>query len=107
MSLDSSSDTTVTLETIDPLDNSYAGEVSCLCFVQVLDNVKVMVTFAAEIYTREANIYSHIQMVSLILGKNPGGAAIIKEYEDSGGMKDSSRRLLVNMVVAHMTEIEG
>ncbi|KAJ8392877.1 hypothetical protein AAFF_G00070810 [Aldrovandia affinis] len=47
------------------------------------------------------------EMVRLILGKYPGGAAIIKEYEDSGGMKDSSRRLLVNMVVAHMTEIEG
>ncbi|XP_041799636.1 uncharacterized protein LOC121611261 [Chelmon rostratus] len=32
---------------------------------------------------------------------------VIKEYEDTGSLKDSTRRLMVNIIVAHMREKEG
>ncbi|XP_030594598.1 uncharacterized protein LOC115786549 [Archocentrus centrarchus] len=32
---------------------------------------------------------------------------VIKEYEETGSLKDSTRRLMVNIIVAHMREKEG
>ncbi|KAF7640792.1 hypothetical protein LDENG_00013850 [Lucifuga dentata] len=32
---------------------------------------------------------------------------VLKEYEETGSLKDSTRRLMVNIIVAHMREKEG
>ena len=42
-----------------------------------------------------------------VLLEKPGGATVLKEYEDTGKICDSSRRQLVNILAAHMTEKEG
>ncbi|XP_034543849.1 uncharacterized protein LOC117815929 isoform X2 [Notolabrus celidotus] len=45
--------------------------------------------------------------VDQILTSKPAGMTVIKEYEDTGSLKDSTRRLMVNVIVAHMREKEG
>ncbi|XP_034740124.1 uncharacterized protein LOC117952118 [Etheostoma cragini] len=45
--------------------------------------------------------------VEQILTSKPVGMTVIKEYEDTGSLKDSTRQLLVNIIVAHMHEKEG
>ncbi|XP_041960039.1 uncharacterized protein LOC121718821 isoform X3 [Alosa sapidissima] len=47
------------------------------------------------------------ELVKKVLLEKPGGAAIMKEYEDTGSLCDSSRRQMVNILAAHMTETEG
>nr|XP_021328873.1 uncharacterized protein LOC110439036 [Danio rerio] len=42
-----------------------------------------------------------------ILSSKPAGLTVIKEYEETGSLKDSTRRLMVNIIVAHMREKEG
>ncbi|KAM8760475.1 uncharacterized protein AB9X84_008534 [Acanthopagrus schlegelii] len=42
-----------------------------------------------------------------ILTSKPAGMTVIKEYEETGSLKDSTRRLMVNIIVAHMREKEG
>ena len=42
-----------------------------------------------------------------ILSSKPAGMTVIKEYEDTGILKESTRRLMVNIIVAHMREKEG
>uniref|UniRef100_A0AAV2MEG9 Uncharacterized protein n=1 Tax=Knipowitschia caucasica TaxID=637954 RepID=A0AAV2MEG9_KNICA len=42
-----------------------------------------------------------------ILKKRPGGDQIIKEYRRTNKLTDASRRKMVNMVIANMTEIHG
>ncbi|XP_063070449.1 uncharacterized protein LOC134461449 [Engraulis encrasicolus] len=46
-------------------------------------------------------------LVKKVLLDKPGGAAVLKEYEDTGSICDSSRRQMVNILAAHMTETEG
>ncbi|XP_028668074.1 uncharacterized protein LOC114659647 [Erpetoichthys calabaricus] len=46
-------------------------------------------------------------MVREVLSKTPGGAVVMEDYKQSGGLSDSSRRKLVNILAAHMTEQEG
>ncbi|XP_041644674.1 uncharacterized protein LOC121510612 [Cheilinus undulatus] len=46
-------------------------------------------------------------MVEQILTSKPAGMTVIKEYEDTGPLKDSTRRLMVNILVAHMREKKG
>ncbi|XP_062845378.1 uncharacterized protein LOC134303857 [Trichomycterus rosablanca] len=45
--------------------------------------------------------------VEQILTSKPAGMTVIKEYEETGSLKDSTRRLMVNIIVAHMHEKEG
>ncbi|XP_041845943.1 uncharacterized protein LOC121642930 isoform X2 [Melanotaenia boesemani] len=45
--------------------------------------------------------------VEQILSSKPAGMTVIKEYEETGSLKDSTRRLMVNIIVAHMHEKEG
>ncbi|XP_030578190.1 uncharacterized protein LOC115774866 [Archocentrus centrarchus] len=45
--------------------------------------------------------------VQQILTSKPAGMTVIKEYEETGSLKDSTRRLMVNIIVAHMREKEG
>ena len=42
-----------------------------------------------------------------ILTSKPAGMTVIKEYEETGSLKDSTRSLMVNIIVAHMREKEG
>ncbi|KAF7640900.1 hypothetical protein LDENG_00006720, partial [Lucifuga dentata] len=44
--------------------------------------------------------------VEQILTSKPAGMTVIKEYEETGSLKDSTRRLMVNIIVAHMREKE-
>ncbi|XP_034082379.1 uncharacterized protein LOC117552831 isoform X2 [Gymnodraco acuticeps] len=46
-------------------------------------------------------------MVEQVLTSKPAGLTVIKEYDDTGSLKDSTRRLMVNIIVAHMCEKEG
>lgn len=46
-------------------------------------------------------------MVEQVLTSKPAGLTVIKEYNDTGSLKDSTRRLMVNIIVAHMCEKEG
>ncbi|KAG9260186.1 hypothetical protein AMEX_G16206 [Astyanax mexicanus] len=46
-------------------------------------------------------------LIKEILLSKPGGTAVLKEYEDTGTICDSSRRQMVNILAAHMTETEG
>ncbi|XP_077054748.1 uncharacterized protein LOC143740866 isoform X2 [Siphateles boraxobius] len=45
--------------------------------------------------------------VEQILTSKPAGMTVIKEYQETGSLKDSTRRLMVNIIVAHMHEKEG
>ncbi|XP_056305637.1 uncharacterized protein LOC130217549 [Danio aesculapii] len=45
--------------------------------------------------------------IKQILTSKPTGLTVIKEYEETGSLKDSTRRLMVNIIVAHMREKEG
>ena len=47
------------------------------------------------------------QVLEQILTSKHAGMTVIKEYEDTGSVKDSTRRLMVNIIVAHMREKEG
>ncbi len=53
------------------------------------------------------NVCVSFQLIKSILLEKPGGVAILKEYEETGSVCDSSRRQMVNMLAAHMTETEG
>ncbi|KAJ8000805.1 hypothetical protein DPEC_G00184130 [Dallia pectoralis] len=46
-------------------------------------------------------------MISAILHSNPGGEKVFQEYANSKGLTDSTRRLMVNIVVADMMENHG
>lgn len=46
-------------------------------------------------------------LIKQILQKRPGGANVLKEYEDTGTISDEMRKVMVNILVAHMTETEG
>ncbi|XP_072554152.1 uncharacterized protein [Paramormyrops kingsleyae] len=46
-------------------------------------------------------------MVYKILLSKPGGIAVLTEYEETGTICDSSRRQMVNILAAQMTESEG
>ncbi|XP_016418218.1 uncharacterized protein LOC107748075 isoform X2 [Sinocyclocheilus rhinocerous] len=37
----------------------------------------------------------------------PGGGNVLKEYEDTGTISDDTRKVMVNILVAHMMETEG
>ncbi|KAF6731778.1 hypothetical protein FQA47_020770, partial [Oryzias melastigma] len=45
--------------------------------------------------------------VEQILTSKPAGITVIKEYENTRTLKDSTRRLMVNIIVSHMREKEG
>ncbi|KAL6489407.1 hypothetical protein MHYP_G00031480 [Metynnis hypsauchen] len=45
--------------------------------------------------------------VEQILTSKSAGVTVLKEYEETGSLKDSTRRLMVNVIVAHMREKEG
>ncbi|XP_034059808.1 uncharacterized protein LOC117538313 [Gymnodraco acuticeps] len=46
-------------------------------------------------------------MVEQVLTSKPAGLTVINQYDDTGSLKDSTRRLMVNIIVAHMCEKEG
>ncbi|KAL1248825.1 hypothetical protein QQF64_022143 [Cirrhinus molitorella] len=46
-------------------------------------------------------------LIKQILQTKPGGANVLKEYEDTGTISDDTRKVLVNILVAHMIETEG
>ncbi|CAM4596782.1 unnamed protein product [Leuciscus chuanchicus] len=46
-------------------------------------------------------------LIKEILHTRPGGANVLKEYEDTGTISDDMRKLMVNILVAHMIETEG
>ncbi len=52
-------------------------------------------------------MYVSFQLIKRILLEKPGGVEILKEYEETGSICDSSRQQMVNMLAAHMTETEG
>ncbi|KAL0978777.1 hypothetical protein UPYG_G00175030 [Umbra pygmaea] len=46
-------------------------------------------------------------LIKEILQTRPGGANVLKEFEDTGTISDDMRKLMVNILVAHMIETEG
>ncbi|XP_036066766.1 uncharacterized protein LOC112141726 [Oryzias melastigma] len=52
------------------------------------------------------NILS-FETVEQILTSKPAGITVINEYENARTLKDSTRRLMVNIIVSHMREKEG
>ncbi|CAM4577938.1 unnamed protein product [Leuciscus chuanchicus] len=46
-------------------------------------------------------------LIKEILHTRPGGANVLKECEDTGTISDDMRKLMVNILVAHMIETEG
>ncbi|XP_012996138.1 uncharacterized protein LOC105021033 isoform X4 [Esox lucius] len=46
-------------------------------------------------------------MISAILHSKPGGEKVFQEYANSKGLTDSTRRLMVNIIVADMMENHG
>ncbi len=52
------------------------------------------------------NVCVSFQLIKRILLQKPGGVTIL-EYEETESICDSSRRQMVNMLAAHMTETEG
>ena len=47
------------------------------------------------------------KFVKGILLQKPGGEKIVKEYQMSAGLRDATRRKLVNILVAEMVEKHG
>ena len=47
------------------------------------------------------------QLVESALAKKPGGDSIVEEYNRTKGLTDSSRRQMVNILAADMTETHG
>ncbi|KAL7887816.1 hypothetical protein AOLI_G00027900 [Acnodon oligacanthus] len=45
--------------------------------------------------------------VEQILTSKSAGVTDLKDYEETGNLKDSTRRLMVNITLAHMREKEG
>ncbi|KAK2849779.1 hypothetical protein Q7C36_008562 [Tachysurus vachellii] len=46
-------------------------------------------------------------LIKQILQTRLGGANVLKEYEDAGTISDDTRKVMVNILVAHMIETEG
>ncbi|XP_039509572.1 uncharacterized protein LOC120464265, partial [Pimephales promelas] len=46
-------------------------------------------------------------LMDSVHARNPAGMSVIEEYQETGSLKDSTRRLMVNIIVAHMHEKEG
>lgn len=46
-------------------------------------------------------------LIKQILQTRPGGGNVLKEYEDTGTISDDTRKVMVNILVAHMMETEG
>ncbi|XP_073795644.1 uncharacterized protein sb:cb449 isoform X3 [Danio rerio] len=46
-------------------------------------------------------------LIKQILETRPGGANVLREYEDTGTITDETRKVMVNILVAHMMETEG
>lgn len=53
------------------------------------------------------SLMSSVQLVNQILLTKPGGAAVLEEYEETGTLRDSRRRQIINILAAHMVETEG
>ncbi|KAF6737596.1 hypothetical protein FQA47_008172 [Oryzias melastigma] len=47
------------------------------------------------------------QLIEAVLGTSSGGEEVLEEYHTSQTLKDSTRRKLVNIVVAHMIDKHG
>ncbi|XP_057214464.1 uncharacterized protein adgra1a isoform X2 [Triplophysa rosa] len=52
-------------------------------------------------------VFEAKQFVRDILEEKAGGPAVLSEYKEHGKLTDSTRRHLVNIVVAHITDKEG
>lgn len=48
-----------------------------------------------------------LKLVESVLAKQPGGERIINEYKRTRSLVDESRRKMVNILAAHMTEKNG
>ncbi|KAJ8401607.1 hypothetical protein AAFF_G00379240 [Aldrovandia affinis] len=47
------------------------------------------------------------ELVQAVLARRPDGERVVKEYRAKGTLTDTTRRHLINMLVAHMTETQG
>ncbi|KAI1900224.1 hypothetical protein AGOR_G00047800 [Albula goreensis] len=47
------------------------------------------------------------ELVQAILARRPDGERVVKEYRAKGTLTDTTRRHLINILVAHMTETQG
>ncbi|KAL4660860.1 hypothetical protein GN956_G771 [Arapaima gigas] len=47
------------------------------------------------------------ELVQAILFRRPGGERVMEEYRAKGTLTDTTRRHLINILVAHMTETQG
>lgn len=71
------------------------------CFLSVLEDYLIFSEHWLVIYS----VLS--QLVQSALTKKPGGDRIVKEYNRTKGLTDSSRRQMVNILTADMTETHG
>ncbi|KAG7481489.1 hypothetical protein MATL_G00067280 [Megalops atlanticus] len=47
------------------------------------------------------------ELVQAVLARRPDGDRVVEEYQAKGTLTDPTRRHLINMLVAHMTETQG
>ncbi|KAJ8381016.1 hypothetical protein SKAU_G00017940 [Synaphobranchus kaupii] len=47
------------------------------------------------------------ELVRAVLARRPDGERVVKEYRINGTLTDTTRRHLINILVAHMTETQG
>ncbi|XP_018613767.1 uncharacterized protein LOC108937987 [Scleropages formosus] len=47
------------------------------------------------------------ELVQAVLSRRPGGERVLEEYRAKGTLTDTTRRHLINILVAHMTETQG
>lgn len=58
-------------------------------------------------YISESSVFYSLKLVESALARKPGGDRIVKEYNRTNGLTDSTRRKMVKIIVADMTEIHG
>lgn len=58
-------------------------------------------------YSQHAQLFCSLKLVESILTKTPGGEHIINEYNRRKSLTDETRRKMVNILAADMTEEKG
>ncbi|KAK0134445.1 hypothetical protein N1851_029940 [Merluccius polli] len=75
--------------------------------LDVDDGVTVILNIDSPLQMHSCSGNEALSLIEDILKKRPGGDQIIKEYRRTNNLTDATRRKMVNMVVANMTEIHG
>ncbi|KAI4896129.1 hypothetical protein NFI96_026376, partial [Prochilodus magdalenae] len=95
-----------------PIRTAKAPQIANILVREIFTRVGVLVNSVLKHLVDDIpafSVFSKIpkQLIKEILFSKPVGTVVPKEYEDTGTICDSSRRQMVNILAAHMTETEG